>query len=176
MMAEGQGNGNDSPERDGAWQPVPGSGGGPGDGTPEADTDDNPKPAVKDKRGRLQSIDDLLRIPGGRWTPERLYDVKDPDVTEDETASGTQQQSTADGVDGDPNWERQNGVPGLARYLTVFAEDTPKPSVKINVNTATVTMLKALFESNDKVLDAERAIKRAQLAVADELARNGVTP
>src|SRR5580658_5782878 len=33
MMAEGQSNGNDSPERDSDWQPAP------GDGRPEADTD-----------------------------------------------------------------------------------------------------------------------------------------
>ena len=39
MMAEGQGNGNDSPERDSAWQPPPAADGGPGDGTPEAATD-----------------------------------------------------------------------------------------------------------------------------------------
>src|SRR5262247_3034196 len=37
MMAEGQGNGNDSPERDSAWQPVPDSGGSPS--APDADTD-----------------------------------------------------------------------------------------------------------------------------------------
>jgi S1-C subfamily serine protease len=30
MMAEGQGNGNDSPERDSAWQSAPGAGGAPG--------------------------------------------------------------------------------------------------------------------------------------------------
>ena len=38
MMAEGQGNGSDSPERDGAWQPFPGAGGSPGDAAPEAGT------------------------------------------------------------------------------------------------------------------------------------------
>src|SRR5215467_5911050 len=37
MMAEGQGNGNDSPERDSAWQSAPGAEGSPG--TPDADTD-----------------------------------------------------------------------------------------------------------------------------------------
>ena len=39
MMAEGQGNGHDSPERDSAWQPSPPPGGDPGGGTPEPDTD-----------------------------------------------------------------------------------------------------------------------------------------
>jgi len=39
MMAEGQGNGHDSPERDSAWQPSPPPGGDPGDGTPEPETD-----------------------------------------------------------------------------------------------------------------------------------------
>src|SRR5262249_4097915 len=37
MMAEGQGNGNDSPERDSAWQSVPRAGDRPG--APDADTD-----------------------------------------------------------------------------------------------------------------------------------------
>src|SRR5436189_2518230 len=37
MMAEGQGNGNDSPERDSAWRSAPGTGGAPG--APDADSD-----------------------------------------------------------------------------------------------------------------------------------------
>jgi hypothetical protein len=132
---------------------------------PEADTDDNPKPAVKDKRGRLQSIDDLLRVPGGRWTPERLYDVKDPDATEDDTTAPTDDASN--GVGRDPTWERQNGVPGLIHYLSVWAEDTPKPSVKINVNTASLTMLKALFDSNDEDL-ATKIVETRRKAADDQ--------
>ena len=37
MMAEGQGNGNDSPERDSAGQSAPGAGGNPG--APDPGTD-----------------------------------------------------------------------------------------------------------------------------------------
>lgn len=47
-MAEGQGNGNDSPERDSAWQPAP------GDGTPAADTEPGTGAAP---------------APGGSWVP-----------------------------------------------------------------------------------------------------------
>ncbi len=39
MMAEGQGNGNDAPERDSAWPSAPGAGEPPGGGAPDADTD-----------------------------------------------------------------------------------------------------------------------------------------
>src|SRR5207248_1849662 len=38
MMAEGQGNGHDSPEHDSTWQPSPPPGTDPGDGTPEPDS------------------------------------------------------------------------------------------------------------------------------------------
>ena len=39
MMAEGQGNGHDSPEGDNAWQPSPPPEADPGTGTPEPDTE-----------------------------------------------------------------------------------------------------------------------------------------
>ena len=39
MMAESQGNGHDSPERDSAWQPSAPPGDDPGEGMPEPDTD-----------------------------------------------------------------------------------------------------------------------------------------
>src|SRR5690348_18232778 len=54
MMAEGQGNGHDSPERDSAWQPSPPPGGDLGEGTPEPDTD----PGAAD--------------PGASWLPFKM--------------------------------------------------------------------------------------------------------
>src|SRR5438309_9250439 len=62
MMAEGQGNGNDSPERDGAWQPVPGADGSLGDGAPEADTDPGAPDAAE---------------PGASWLPFRMVSPAD---------------------------------------------------------------------------------------------------
>jgi type II secretory pathway component PulK len=131
----------------------------------EADTEDNPMPAVKPNRGRLQSIDDLLRVPGGHWTPERLYDVKDPDVVDDE--DGTSQrvvQTTTTSTTGsdDSEWMRSNGIAGLARFLTVEAETTTAdPPMRININTASVTVLRALFDAADdelaqKIVDYRR--------------------
>ena len=126
----------------------------------EADTDENPMPAVKPNRGRLQSVDDLLRVPGGRWTAERLYDVKDPEISDDEKDQGTvttdsdtssSSSTSSDGSDAG-SWERQNGVPGLFRYLTVFAEEVADPPMRINVNTAPLVVLKALLDPNDEEL------------------------
>jgi DNA uptake protein ComE-like DNA-binding protein len=114
----------------------------------EADTDDNPMPAVKANRGRLQSVDDLLRVPGGHWTLERLYDVKDASIDEDAAAS----ESRTSGGTGDATWERVNGIQGLSRYLTVFAEDTADPAMRVNVNTASLVVMKALFDANDEDL------------------------
>jgi type II secretory pathway component PulK len=129
----------------------------------EADTEDNPMPAVKPNRGRLQSVDDLLRVPGGRWTVERLYDVKDPELSDDEessTASTSQSSSSSSDVDAG-SWERQNGVPGLFRYLTVFSEEVADPPMRINLNTAPLVVLMALLDANDedlaqKILDHRR--------------------
>src|SRR5258708_40323826 len=62
MMAEGQGNGNDSPERDGAWQPVPGADGSTGDGPPETDTEPGAPDAAE---------------PGTSWLPFRMTSPAD---------------------------------------------------------------------------------------------------
>lgn len=123
-----------------------------------ADTEDNPMPATKPNRGRLLTVDDLLRVPGGKWTLERLYDVRDPDAAEAgdlERTIDAEASSTADtGESGDdPAWVRQNGVPGLYRYLTVWAETTVvDPAMKINVNTAPLAVMRAMFESDDEEL------------------------
>lgn len=140
----------------------------------DADTNDNPKPKSKQNRGRLESVDDLVRVvpedllsSGARWTAERVYDVKDPNATDDEeaqTSSTDTATSTTSGVDEDATWERQNGVPGLARYLTVHADladknDTTAPALQVNVNTAPAVVLKALLEQNDEDL-ADKIVEK----------------
>jgi type II secretory pathway component PulK len=147
----------------------------------DADTNDNPKPKSKANRGRLQSVDDLVRVvsedllaSGANWTAERLYDVKDPNATEDEEVPDDAISSSSS-VEGDPNWERQNGVPGLARYLTVHADLADKAegtalaqtSLQVNVNTASVVVLKALLEQNDEDL-AEKIVERRRSGGTDE--------
>jgi type II secretory pathway component PulK len=146
----------------------------------EADTEENPMPAVKPNRGRLQSVDDLLRVPGGRWTAERLYDVKDPELTDDDAeqgavtqASDTPSAASSDGADAG-TWERQNGVPGLFRYLTVFAEEVADPPMRININTAPIVVLKALLDPNDEDL-AEKIIEHRREG-ADDTSDTSGTP
>ena len=146
----------------------------------EADTEENPMPAVKPNRGRLQSADDLLRVPGGRWTPERLYDVKDPELDEEEEEENRlARQSSSDEVtstDGtDPgSWERQNGVGGLFRYLTVFAEEVADPPMRINVNTASIVVMRALFDVNDEDL-AQKLIERRREGADDTSETSGTS-
>ena len=131
----------------------------------ESDTEDNPMPAVKPNRGRLQSVDDLLRVPGGHWTPERLYDVKDPDVADEEDQGST---ASADASATDASaWERSNGLGGLVRYLTVFAEDAADPPMRININTAPAVVLKSLFDANDEDLADKMIEKRREGADED---------
>lgn len=148
----------------------------------EADTDENPMPAVKPNRGRLQSVDDLLRVPGGRWTAERLYDVKDPDVSDEEDSSSSSQPTssssssssgTSDSADAG-SWERQNGVPGLFRYLTVFAEEVADPPMRINLNTAPLVVLKALLDPNDEDL-AEKIIEHRREGADDTSDTSGTS-
>jgi type II secretory pathway component PulK len=132
----------------------------------DSDTDDNPMPAVKPNRGRLQSIDDLLRVPGGRWTQERLYDVKDPDQAEDEngtTWSSSQSSAETTGAGENGAWDRLNGIAGLSRFITVFAETTTAdPPMRVNINTASVTVLRALLESGEDELAQAIADHRRQ--------------
>lgn len=142
----------------------------------EADTQDNPMPAVKANRGRLQSVDDLLRVPGGHWTASRLFDVKDPNAVDDSdptastmtaTSSPSSSSSSSTTSTDDATWERPNGVPGLWRYLTVFAETTiADPPMRINVNTASVLMLRALFDQNDEDL-AEKIVEYRRQGASD---------
>lgn len=132
----------------------------------EADTETNPMPAVKPNRGRLQGVDDLLRVPGGRWTAERLFDVKDPDVADD----GSTTSSTVDAAEGgtsDDNWEPPHGCPGLFHYLTVYAEDVADPPMRINVNTAPAIVLKALFDAGDESL-ADKIVERRRQGADDK--------
>ncbi len=136
----------------------------------ESDTDENPLSPTWPNHGRLQSVDDLLRVPGGHWTAERLYDVKDPDATDDNpnpattTTSTSSASSTTSLGDEDTQWTRQNGVPGLARFLTVSAETSTGalPAMKININTASVTVLRALLDPADDELAAKIVDYRRQ--------------
>ncbi|MCE9637166.1 MAG: general secretion pathway protein GspK [Planctomycetes bacterium] len=120
------------------------------------DTDSNPMPASKTKRGRLVSLEDLLRVPGGKWSPERLYDIRDPKSTRDGDRSRSVSGPASDAADAaatdtsDKDWERQNGVPGLFRYITVFGEGTGTGTPKINVNTAPLPVMEALFDSGQE--------------------------
>jgi type II secretory pathway component PulK len=145
----------------------------------EADTEENPMPAVKPNRGRLQSADDLLRVPGGRWTPERLYDVKDPELDEEEEEEIRQERESSgevtstDGTDAG-SWERQNGVGGLFRYLTVYAEDVADPPMRINVNTASIVVMKALFDPNDEDL-AQKLIEHRREGADDTSELSGTS-
>lgn len=137
----------------------------------EADTETNPMPAVKANRGRLQSVDDLLRVPGGRWTAERLFDVRDPDVSEDgSTSSSTDESSSGGGSDS--NWEPPHGTPGLFHYLTVYAEDAADPPMRINVNTAPAIVLKALFDAGDETL-ADKIVERRRQGADDKESATG---
>jgi hypothetical protein len=116
----------------------------------ESDTSDNPQPNVWEGRSRLQSIDDLLRVPGGHWTVERLHGGRDPDADEAEEQASD---SSSDASGGDGSWEPPMAIPGLDRYITVFAETNPAHSpaaLRINVNTAPVVLLKALFDGVDE--------------------------
>ena len=109
------------------------------------DDDEDPVPNVPTGRGKLQSLDDLLRVPGGKWTHEILYDVKDPD-SEDEDGRRVE---VDDGDGSDGNWQRSNGIAGLSRYLSVAAESKQNPPLQINYNTAPKVLLRALFADGE---------------------------
>lgn len=127
------------------------------------DTDENPQHDAS--RGRILGVDDLLRVPGGRWSVERLYDVRDPEQTErgefsrtidvvDEDAVGRDDAEDED-LEDDATWQRQNGVPGLLRYLTVWNEPGAAPgTLRINVNTAAPLLVRALLDGDDDVAEA----------------------
>jgi type II secretory pathway component PulK len=124
------------------------------------DTDDDPLPPSKNRQGRLLSLEELLRVPGGRWLPERCYDVRNPKETEEGdfsrtvVASGAADAEEDTGGADDSAWEWANGgsVPGLFRYVTVWGEGTTGNQPKINVNTALRPVLEALLEPGQEEL------------------------
>jgi hypothetical protein len=133
----------------------------------ESDTSENPMPAVKPNRGRLQSIDDLLRVPGGHWTEDRLYGGRDPDADEAEEAQAADATSSSSSG-ADSGWEPPAAIPGLDRYLTVFAEtNLPDPPMRINLNTAPLVVVKALFDSNEEDL-ADKLVEYRRQGANDE--------
>jgi hypothetical protein len=137
----------------------------------ESDTSENPMPAVKANRGRLQSIDDLLRVPGGHWTEERLYGGRDPDADETEEAQAADASSSGT----DSGWEPPAAIPGLDRYLTVFAEaNLPDPQMRINLNTAPLVVVKALFDANDEDL-ADKLVEYRRQGANDEASTGGTS-
>lgn len=123
----------------------------------EADDEDNPEPPTADK-WRLLSLDDLLRIPGEYWTAAVLFDVRNPEATEAELAGREFERERRDedeesDLEGgrDDQWFRPNGVPGLSRYLTLYAPPGQQPGTTytINLNTAPYVLVKALFDDGE---------------------------
>jgi len=100
MMAEGQGNGSDSPERDGAWQPFPGAGGSPGDAAPEAGTGAG-TPGAADPGAADPGAADPgapeAADPGASWLPFRMTSPADEDA---QPAPGTPPPPSAQPVPG----------------------------------------------------------------------------
>lgn len=121
------------------------------------DSDENPLPATRGNRGRLLALEDLLRVPGGKWKESLLYDVRDPDLVDEgdfgRRVTETAEEEPDDGtVASDSTYERSNGVPGLLRYVTVWTESTAAPVFRINVNTAPRVVLEALLEPGSEDL------------------------
>jgi len=140
------------------------------------DDDESPTPDVAEAFGRLQSIDDLRRIPGGFWSADRLYDVRDPEWEDEDEGQRRRARDRDDDDDGEDTEEgqedsrffRPNGVPGLARFLTVHAQGGETPEIRINFNTAPHTLIKALFDPEYEEL-AEAIIQhRRQNVGSDE--------
>lgn len=133
------------------------------------DEDESPLPNTPEKLGRLQCLDDLLRVPGGHWTMERLYDVKDPNWQDEEEVRradpGDEPEQASEGTE-DERFFRQNGPPGLIRFLTVNAQGGDDPQIRINFNTAPYTVLRALFEAQDENL-AQAIIDHRREGVGD---------
>lgn len=130
--------------------------------TEKSDTEDNPAPAAKKGFGRLLTVDDLLRVPGGKWTEERLFDCRDPDESDDaeftRTVNVEETDDTPD-VEEDATWSRQNGCPGLSRFLSVWAERGDDPEIRINLNTAPTVVVRALLDAGEEEL-ADALVER----------------
>src|SRR5262249_28529555 len=90
------------------------------------------------------------------------------------TNSSSSTDTSGAAADEDPAWSRQNGVPGLARYLTVFAEDVADPPMRINVNTAPLVVLKALFDANNEDI-AEKIVAYRREGAPDPASTTGTT-
>jgi len=130
------------------------------------DDDEVPIPSTPDKIGRIQSLNDLQHISG--WSPERLFDVKDPDWDEDEDArlySDSEDEEPEEGIE-DQQFFRQNGVPGLVRFLTFHAQGGDDPQIRINFNTAPYTLLRAMFEPQNEEL-AQAIVEHRREGVGD---------
>lgn len=121
------------------------------------DSEENPQPPTKARQGRLQALEEVFRVPGGRWRPELCYDVRDPRQTEEGDFSrqfsapeATEEESSADEGDTGYSWDNGSAVPGLFRYVTVWGEGTAGTQPKINLNTAPLSVLRALFEPDQE--------------------------
>ncbi len=134
----------------------------------QAEEEENPTPDVPTGRGKLLSVDDLLRVPGGKWTQQVLYDVRDPNLDPDEEAE------VSDEAGDDAQFTRPNGVPGLINYLSVHAEPGANPALRINVNTCSRVLLQALFDdANDDLAEAIVEHRREGAGSEDEDATPG---
>lgn len=135
----------------------------------KGDEEENPVPDPIE--ARLRSLEDLLRIPGGGWTADRLYDVADPDWDEEtpeerrrRLRDRKEEVEDEDDIDWteDANYFRQNGVPGLMRFLTVWRNrEKPAGWFQININTAPKTLVAALMDNKfeevaDEIVTARR--------------------
>lgn len=121
----------------------------------QTEDEENPIPRVRANRGRLQSVDDLLRVPGDLWTRQILYPVRDPawDFEDEEERDEVDPDDVpVESTRGDGRWRRANGVPGLTEFITVQAATGDNPELLINVNTAPTVVLKALFDYDDDYL------------------------
>lgn len=135
--------------------------------TTSEDDDEVPIPDTPQTIGRLRSLDDLQHVEG--WTPERLYDVKDPDADEEDEPlrrSDLEDEETEEGRE-DASFFKPNGVPGLYRFLTVHAQGGDTPEIRINFNTAPHTVLRALFDAQTEHL-AEAIIEHRRQGVDTE--------
>lgn len=140
------------------------------------DSDENPLPPTHARQGRLLALEELLRVPGGKWRSELLYDVRDPEQSEESDFSRRISAPDPDANDADGpaddagfGWTNGSGtVPGLFRYLTVWSEGTAGTAPKINVNTASLVVLESLFEPGDEDLAKAILDQRRQGAGSDE--------
>ena len=63
-----------------------------------------------------------------------------------------------------------NGIPGLVNFITVHAEPQANAPLRININTARVEVLRALFDVRDGDL-AEAIVENRQEGAGEDPAR-----